>query len=507
MNSSLNEPRPSVFRTRSDENVVRRSRSPSALLQPASDGDNDSSDDLFNDDTFYSSRVRSCNEFATRARRDYHMTRIRKSIGSKKVAALCCLALIVLFLNVILSPDVNVAKSVNTLDKGEAFVLERSNNGNKNATIYIPTLRPTKRPKSGHVKNSTRYEAKNSSYPDVSWFDDDATANLNSTKTLPPLVENASIIFQDRWCDLNGGVHWQHPKQDWQRRAPAFLIPGAKHSGTFELSQELLEHPLIEAPRNFESGFFFQNNFARYVSSKTDKTNVLAARERMYARDFPMSVVFQQEQSQKVSFDATPGYLFYSSTLPQRILCVMPWVKFVVLLRNPIDRIYDHYVVARQRGLKLTFDEWLEKEFVLLETVGLFNATTSKENNAWYEYRLGTLEGAMGRSLYEIQLRQWLQALRAVRSDAQKYMYVVRVEDIAANPQKEYSAILRFLGLPDSQLSNPRAWEQYGETSKPVVAAGISSATRKRLEFFFAKYNKRLKKLLIRYKVHTGGNI
>ena len=45
----------------------------------------------------------------------------------------------------------------------------------------------------------------------------------------------------------------------------------------------------------------------------------------------------------KMIFDMTPNYIFYSDRLPQRISCILPWAKILVLLRDPIERARSQY--------------------------------------------------------------------------------------------------------------------------------------------------------------------
>mmetsp|Transcript_26974 Transcript_26974/g.64388 ORF Transcript_26974/g.64388 Transcript_26974/m.64388 type:complete len:456 (+) Transcript_26974:217-1584(+) len=45
----------------------------------------------------------------------------------------------------------------------------------------------------------------------------------------------------------------------------------------------------------------------------------------------------------KMIFDMTPNYIFQSDRLPQRISCILPWAKILVLLRDPIERARSQY--------------------------------------------------------------------------------------------------------------------------------------------------------------------
>jgi hypothetical protein len=133
--------------------------------------------------------------------------------------------------------------------------------------VKKPKRPDTSATKKGKRQNSTiKSDTSTSTQRDKPWFHDDSVESTGDESALAPLVANASAVFADRWCDLQN-VDWipssTHVK--WQRRAPNFLIPGAKYSGTLELAQELALHPSIVPGRTLESSFFFQHNFQRYI--------------------------------------------------------------------------------------------------------------------------------------------------------------------------------------------------------------------------------------------------
>lgn len=373
----------------------------------------------------------------------------------------------------------------------------------------------------------------------------------------PPLIPNASSAFADRWCDLtNVKVWWPADDGDvgggaadegsggnasslltgstsdnngWQLRAPAIMIPGAKHGGTAELAALLHQHPAVfrhhlrSPSASAEVSFFYNRNFAtRYVHPLTEKTKVGPARDRLYAVSAwgQVKVLRQQQPSPDnrqrgvVAVDSTPSYLFYSSLLPRRILCVLPWVRLVVVLRQPVDRVVAQYQHARRyQNLRLSLDDWLDRDLKLLQKVGLVgdNATAAsggakplsqqEQDVAWYEYLSGTVDGAVGRSLYEIQLRQWFQALRAVGRNPSDSVYVVFAEDLVAQPQAQMERILRFIHLDNIPFTGT------SDILKPLrqpSSGGAATETRASLDKLFHPYNKRLVQLLRTYQVKTS---
>lgn len=352
-------------------------------------------------------------------------------------------------------------------------------------------------------------------------------SNFSSTNTFttwldfddndPPKRRKHPVVgdekaFASQWCDLTGTTWYpsnaSHTKDTtWQLRAPAFLLPGAAYSGTVYMAAALHQHPSILPARTKELQFFHERPFRRYVSA-SEKTLVRAARERMFARDYDIATL--KKNNTMLSFDATPGYLFYSSLLPRRILCVEPWVKLVLMLRNPVDRVLEHYAASQQRGLKQTLEQWIDQEFALMQKVGLIAAANTtqdpkffgskEEDVAWYDYQTASVAGGIGRSMYVVQIRQWIAAFRQVGRDSAEALLIVRTDRVAANPGAEYERVLKFLRLPPHVL-------QAQKLSMPVTVTHqtrrVSAETRQRLEDFFLPYNRRLKSLMRLYGVSS----
>lgn len=327
----------------------------------------------------------------------------------------------------------------------------------------------------------------------------------NSTKPVDhiisdetPLLTNQSRTFVDRWCDLQN-TKWYI---DQEKRTPHFLIPGAKYTGTRELAQWLMSiapTSIIPPRRTLELSFFLDGPFSKYVYKKTEKTAVHAARQRLAA-------LYNNEHPDGMTFDASPGYLFYSSLVPRRILCVLPWVKLVVLLQDPLDRLYQQYQAAVQmHQWKGNLEEWIQRDWDHLEQSGLFapNLLRLDEDMAWYQYAHVTVGegGGIGRSLYYYQLRHWFQAMQAAGKNPADDVLIVWSEEWKKEPAREWERIRAFLGLSPSNKLIPEP--QLSFLSK-FDDASISTETREKLQTLFGAANKNLKKLLRRYGVNAG---
>lgn len=118
---------------------------------------------------------------------------------------------------------------------------------------------------------------------------------------------------------------------------PNFLFIGAEKSGTTWFYRRLKEHPDIFLPETKEIHFF-----NRYNSNLVEHDH--------YAR-FSLSWYenfFRTCGGERVVGEVTPMYLC-DPCAPERIKIVLPKVKLICCLRNPVDRAYSHYWMARRK--------------------------------------------------------------------------------------------------------------------------------------------------------------
>ena len=123
---------------------------------------------------------------------------------------------------------------------------------------------------------------------------------------------------------------------------PNFIVPGAMKSGTTALRIYLSQHPEIYVV-NKEIHFF-------------DREENFKKGKKWYEK------FFEDWSGEKAIGEKTPGYL-YNEKVPERMYGILPDVKLIFLLRNPIDRAYSHYWHNVREGLEwLSFEEALNKE-------------------------------------------------------------------------------------------------------------------------------------------------
>jgi hypothetical protein len=108
-----------------------------------------------------------------------------------------------------------------------------------------------------------------------------------------------------------------------------FLIIGAQKCATTTLFEHLRGHPDIHMPLEKEVPFFSGDDYSDGAWPDYAAQYFGSADKRLWGK-------------------ATPQYLC-DRRAPERIKALMPGVKLVVILRDPIDRTWSHYQMGRRR--------------------------------------------------------------------------------------------------------------------------------------------------------------
>ena len=249
------------------------------------------------------------------------------------------------------------------------------------------------------------------------------------------------------------------------RMDPSFIIIGGRGCGTTSLFNYLIEHPCILSPLQKEI-HFFHHKFFKGLS--------------WYKGFFPKkgsTILFNDEKILPITGEASADYIHHPLA-PKRISEVLPNVKLIVLLRNPVDRAYSDYQKAVSGGSEdLTFEESLEYEDQRIN--GEIEKIMSDENyysfNFWHHAYLY-------QSRYAHQLKNWFSYF-----DRNKIL-IIKSEDMFSNPAKVVQQVFSFLDLPNFPKISYKKYN-VGNYSD------LSHATRQKLLEYFKPYNEELSKL------------
>jgi hypothetical protein len=246
------------------------------------------------------------------------------------------------------------------------------------------------------------------------------------------------------------------------RLMPDFIVIGAQRCGTTSLYNNLIKHP------NVSSSFvkevhYFDVNFEKGMS--------------WYKSHFPSHLYKYIRQAIKQDFvtgEASPYYIFHPHA-PRRIAEVAPYVKLMLMLRNPIDRAYSHYHHEARQGFEtLSFKDAVEKEQerLLGETEKMLgDESYCSFNHRHYSY--------LSRGIYVDQVREWAKWF------SKDQLLILKSEDFYHEPKSIIQQVIAFLGLPDWE---PMKYTKFNASNYPQMDAAI----RTYLIDFFRPYNQRL---------------
>lgn len=250
------------------------------------------------------------------------------------------------------------------------------------------------------------------------------------------------------------------------RTLPDFFILGAQKSATTSLYEYLTQTPWICSAR-WKEVQFFNIHYDRGLN--------------WYKGSFPTLIYKRLKKirnGNSLTGEASADYLFYP--LPaKRILQIVPKAKFIVILRNPIDRAYSHYNMIVKFGREnLSFEEAIKEENKRIE--GERKKFTENEN--YYNWNFQAYS-YLARGIYVNQIKTWMNLF------PRRQFLILNFEEFATNPAGMLNKTMQFLGLPNWELKEFNKFN-IGKYS------GMKKETRKFLIEYFKHYNEELYKFL-----------
>ncbi|KAK3796013.1 hypothetical protein RRG08_063398 [Elysia crispata] len=319
-------------------------------------------------------------------------------------------------------------------------------------------------------------------------------------------------------------VRWARQKSDTKYRLrclPYFLLAGQPKCGSTDIYQRLITHPEIVAPPVKESHWWGKNRYGPVSSGNHSPGWLLHSTENIplshYVDLFDRSAVHINEIREEsgdgfihpaITGDGSVSTLWSNDdwwknpencglsepryTNAHHVHKLIPQAKIIVILRNPVDRLYSDFLYFQKTAKARDHFHKASVQAIdaLEECVQIFgirscvyNYTTASKSRA--RLRLG---------LYSVFLQEWLSVF------PRDQILVVRLEDYSVAPLKTISRVYKFLGLKslsaeeaEDVLEKPVANPRRAQDKK---IGKMLPETRALLTTFYYKYNVQLARLL-----------
>ena len=229
-----------------------------------------------------------------------------------------------------------------------------------------------------------------------------------------------------------------------------FVIGGTQKGGTSALDSFLRQHPEICMPTTRKELHFFDRE-----EENTDYKKYHAS--------------FNPKPQHRVIGEASPIYMYWE-TAPARIRNYNPKMRWVLALRNPVERAFSAWNMETKRGKeKLTFAEAIEQEAERCrEALPLQHRVYSYVDRGFYTHQVQRLFDIFGRDNVLILLS----------------------EELRNEHRKTLGQVFEFLGV-DSSFVPPEA-----RVFEQEYSDKIDTQVRERLNETFKADIKELEKLI-----------
>ena len=269
----------------------------------------------------------------------------------------------------------------------------------------------------------------------------------------PKLQKIVTSIYL-KYCNATGFLH----------TTPDFYIIGFAKCGTTSLFEYLISHPNVHPPKGKEIDFF-DRLYSRGIN--------------WYKVGFPFKIqkffdtVFLRKKF--LTGEATPRYIEHPHAI-NRIKEITPNAKFIILLRNPIDRAFSQHNMNVKNDYEINnFSDALKEE-----PRRIANRIEKMSNDVSYYSWNFDLYAYLEHGIYVDKIKRWMEVF------PKEQFFIIQSEEFLKNPSKIYNNVLEFLGLANWE---PKEFVLY---KKREYKEKMNSDLRNELVEYFKPHNKRL---------------
>jgi hypothetical protein len=271
------------------------------------------------------------------------------------------------------------------------------------------------------------------------------------------------------------------PKRKVIQKANLFII-GAQKSGTSTLFDNLVKH------KNIFGGLIKEKNFFSHEA-------LLKNGVAWYHNLFPKPSIFYRLPKTHYFLDASPSYLAHKE-VADRIYKYNPDAKFVVMMRNPVDRAFSAWNMYRQMNL-LNDNEKIKlfnthikgsskdreskfRSLIHLEKFPTFEEMVQDELHD-FSTDSSKFPGILSRGIYFLQIEYYFKIF-----DSNQFFFIF-AEEFKVNKTQILNDLMSFLNLEEGLQS-----EELNDSHIREYKQKLTQETRDELVLFFAPHNEKL---------------
>lgn len=291
---------------------------------------------------------------------------------------------------------------------------------------------------------------------------------------------------------------------------PEFMLIGGAKCGTTSFSTYLPSHPQVKECDIKEPNFWSWQlcNRSQYQS--------------LFVNPQPL---LKPAANQQIGGEYSTSSLIHP-LVPRRVKARLPDLKIIVLLRNPIDRAYSHFIMSQRQGIEpfRSFDEIVRQEITEIPSLlaahqrGFLDSdyrtnahrtltdgtpiSVAEHNHHWPMHPLLSEQDLFRfygtsyvfRSLYHDQLRRWMQLF------PRQQIKIIQAEKLFSDREAVMNDVVDFLNLQPYEFTPQDIEHSWGggasNHQEPGDYATMNHDTRQYLKTCFEPFNEQLFNLI-----------
>lgn len=295
------------------------------------------------------------------------------------------------------------------------------------------------------------------------------------------------------------------------RPCPSFIIIGAQKAGTTSVYEYLCQHSLVIKGKRRETHYFDWrwNHSLPHDSAKQHHSYFMNFFDAPTLHKYPSLI----------TGESTPSYLLHFDIVIPRIKMVCPWVKLIVILRDPVARAFSQYNMCVDpngtpeqlavRGMSAyigkSFDDVINEEIEELNTLGITADCTPEHFAKSFLCSRPMNHGGhsiVARGLYSLQLQPWLEAFPPEQI---MILFLTDIQHSAPNNNTDVNHSCNENGELKVQTTMERVFAHVGLLPHDLTDIApknsrtyepLKGPTLERLRQFYQPFNRKLETLI-----------